>query len=112
MTDIVMSDGSPARTVPGIKAVHPFGSSILIEHLKADERMGTNLYVSDDADVDGAPQAYIVELGPKLEEDCGLKVGDRVFVQGTFIPVINTDGTDRERGIVEIHNIKGIIEEG
>ncbi len=112
MTDIVMSDGTPAiQKVPDIRSIHPFGSSILIENLKPDEVLGTSLYVQDDAETEGAPQAYVVELGPNLTEDCGLKVGDRVVVQGSFIPVINTESNGRERGILEIHNIKGIIEE-
>lgn len=112
MSEILMSDGTPAKAqVPDIKEVHPFGSSILIENLKADEIMGTSLYVQEDAETEGAPQAYIVELGPKVDDDCGLSVGDRVYVQGSFIPVINTSGNGRERGILEIHNIKGIIEE-
>ena len=107
-----MSDGTPAICkVPGIRAVHPFGSSILIENLNPDEIFGTTLFVQKNAEIDSVPQAYIVELGTKLDEGCGLKVGDRVFVQGSFIPVVNTSGNGRERGILEIHNIKGIIEE-
>ena len=112
MTEILMSDGAPATNkVPNIQSVHPFGSSILIENVKADEVLGTTLYVQKDAETEGAPQAYVVELGPKLGEDCGLKVGDRIVVQGNFIPVINVGNSGRERGIIEIHNVKAVIEE-
>lgn len=102
-------NGESLSHVPSIKAVKPCGSCILVEMLNPDEALGTKLYVKDDADC-GAPQAYIVALGPKLETDL-VKVGDRVLLQGTYVPVMNYDGHHRKRGVVEIHNIKAILEE-
>jgi hypothetical protein len=99
-------------TAPKIKAVHPFGSSVLVEMLKPDEVLNTKLYVGAKADSGSAPQGYVLELGPNLKsEEIGLRAGNRVILQGTFIPVINFDGNKRERGIVELHNIKAVIEE-
>ena len=111
MNSILAHTGEKTRTVPKVKSLRPFGSSILIEHLSPREQMGTDLFVGEEAKVDGAPQAYIVAFGPKIGEDCGLKIGDRVVVQGTFVPVPNTSGNKRVRGIVEVHNIKAILDE-
>lgn len=111
MSSIVSANGEKISSVPSISEVVPFGSSILIEHLSAQELLGTELYVSEDTKVDGAPQAYIVALGSKLNEDSGLKVGDRVIVQGTFVPMPSLAHNGRVRGVVEVHNIKAILRE-
>lgn len=97
--------------VPKLKAVKPFGSTILVEMLNADEALGTKIYVNKDAQV-GAPQAYVLALGPKLaSEDVGLKVGDRVMLQGSYVPIPNFDGNKRQRGVVELHNVKAVLVE-
>ena len=94
-----------------IKAVHPFGSKILAEMLKPDEMLGTSLYVDEKTKIDTAPQGYIVELGQGLE-DSGLRVGQRIYWEGRGIPVDDPRGTKgRVRALLEIHNIKAIIEE-
>lgn len=106
----------PTKKVPEIKAIHPSGSSILVEMLNADELLNTNLYVGDKTEA-GPPQAYVVELGPALKSriDEGEKIflneGDRVIVQGTYVPIPNWDDHSRERGLLEFHNIKAIVEE-
>lgn len=99
------------NNTPKIKSVHPFGSKILVEVLNADEALGTKLYVKNDTQVDGAPQAYIVELGPQLV-DSGLEVGQRIYWEGKGCPVNDPRSqNDRVRALLEIHNIKAIIEE-
>lgn len=113
---IFTPDGVVARRVPAIKGVRPAGSSLLVEMLNSDEILNTDFYVGD-ADIGGPPQAYIVAVGPGLKdkidngENIWLNVGDRVLLQGTFVPVPNWDNHHRERGLVEFHNIKAIIEE-
>jgi len=100
-----------SRCAPKLKGVTPAGSSILVEMLNADEALGTTLYVKNDSNV-GAPQGYILAFGPSLKQDeIHLKVGDRVLLQGTFVPVPNFDESKRQRGLVEIHNIKAVFEE-
>jgi hypothetical protein len=109
---IVEQSAVETRVVPKIKSVRPFGSTILVEMLNADEALGTRMYIKQDASVSGAPQAYILAFGPKLNsEEAGLKVGDRVMLQGTFVPVPKYDNSTRNRGIVEIHNVKAVFEE-
>lgn len=94
-----------------IQAIHPFGSTVLVEMLTKQESVGTKLWIREDSDV-GAEQGYVLELGPSLKpEECRLKVGDRVILQGTYVPIMNYDQHPRKRGIVELHNIKAIIEE-
>lgn len=108
---IVGADGAELKNkVPAVKTVRPYGSTVLIENLTPEEVMGTSLYVSDKTETGFAPQAYILALGPGISKDIGLKVGDRVVVQGKFIPV-EVPGATRECGILELHNIKAILEE-
>lgn len=104
----------PATTpaIPKIKGVHPYGSKILIECLKPDEMMGTTLYISEQTKTDGAPQAYIVELGPQVDESCGVKVGQRIYWEGKGVAINDPRAHNgRIRALLEIHNIKAIIEE-
>lgn len=90
--------------------VKPANSSVLIERLNPQEALGTKLTLGDKSDY-GAPQAYILAFGPNLPKECELKVGDRVILQGSYVPMPNYDGHYRERGVVEIHNIKAILVE-
>jgi len=99
------------KVLPKVVDIEPFGSMVLVEHLNADEVLGTQLFVKEDADV-GTPQAYIVKFGSKVPADVGLAVGDRVQLQGSYVPVVNFNGHHRKRGLVEIHNIKAILKEG
>lgn len=108
---IVGLDGQKiVKSSPKVVDVRPFGSMVLVEHLGADEILSTSIIVQKDAAV-GSPQAYVVKLGDRLTADCGLKPGDRVVLQGSYVPVINFDGNTRERGLVELHNIKAILVE-
>ena len=111
-TSLVVPESAQTSQVPKIKAVHPFGSKILIEVLKPDECMGTSLYISEQTQVDGAPQAYIVELGPEVKPESGLQVGQRIYWEGKGTPVGDPRCTNgRVRALLEIHNIRAIIEE-
>jgi hypothetical protein len=97
-------------TLPKIVGVKPTGSQIMVEILTAQEALGTNMHVTDQAEV-GSPQAYITAFGPGLKEDVGLKIGDRVLLQGTFVPVPKFDNNPRRRGLLEVHNVKAVLEE-
>lgn len=98
-------------TAPKIVGIRPTGSQILIELLTAQEILGTGMIVGEAADV-GSPQAYILSFGPSLKsEDAGLKVGDRVLLQGSYVPVPKFDDNARRRGLVEVHGVKAVLEE-
>jgi hypothetical protein len=109
---LVVPENVAISTTPKkIKAVHPFGSKILVEMLKPDEILGTTLYIDDKTKIDTAAQGYIVEVGAGLS-DSGIQVGQRVYWEGRGIPVEDPrSDNERVRAILEIHNIKAIIEE-
>lgn len=98
------------KTKP-VVGVKPTNSQILIEKLNAQEATGTVLTINDDSSY-GAPQAYILAVGPAIKlEDAGFGVGDRVILSGNYVPVPNYDSHKRERGLVELHNIKAVLVE-
>lgn len=98
-------------TAPKIKKCRPTGSMILIENLSSQEALGTTLHVQDGAAA-GAPQAYVLAVGPTFQPDIyGFNVGDRVLVQGTFVPVPNYDNNRRLRGLVDPVTVKAVLEE-
>lgn len=98
--------------LPKIKSVKPFGSKILVETLRNDEISGSSLYVGDAKTGDGAPQALIISIGPNLDPNCGLKVGQRVYWTGKGTLVEDpTVVKGRSRALLEIANIIAIIEE-
>jgi co-chaperonin GroES (HSP10) len=109
MAKLVVSPS--AMRAPSITSVRPYGSTVLVDLLNPDEILGTTLYIKDDTKA-GAPQGYVLAFGPKLDmKDMGLKVGDRVLLQGTFVPVPDFGDAKRQKGIVELHNIKAVFEE-
>lgn len=93
------------RKVTGHKAV---GSAILVEMLSPEEAAGSHL-----ATTGKSTQGRIVEIGPALKpEDWGIAKGNRVLLQGTFVPVPRFPGDDlRELVVVDAHMIKCILEE-
>ncbi len=111
MSSIILSPSTEAARSKKVVAVTPFGSTVLIERLNPQEVLHTNLYVSEETKTGQAPQAYVVALGPKLDESCGVKIGDRVILQGSYVPVPNPTGSQREHGVIELHNIKAVITE-
>jgi hypothetical protein len=113
MNSIVGLDGQKASKVPKVKAVHPFRSKILVEIINGEEMIDTNLFLPDGVEDNGPPQAYIMELGPALDETCGLKPGQRVFWDGKGLAVSDPRGVEKGRviALLELHNIHGIVEE-
>ncbi|NIQ16115.1 MAG: hypothetical protein GTO02_17500, partial [Candidatus Dadabacteria bacterium] len=99
-----------SKKVGKIVGVKPTGIQILIEHLTAQEASGSSIVVGENADI-GAPQAYVLAIGPGLEEErdkLGFKVGDRVVVQGKYIPLPKPEGQKRELGVIDHVNIKAV----
>lgn len=91
--------------------VKPVGSQILVEMLSAKEASGSILELGDNADI-GAPQAYVLALGPSLKADeFGIRVGDRVVVAGNFTPIPPFGNNDRKKGVLEPHNVKAVLVE-
>jgi co-chaperonin GroES (HSP10) len=103
---------------PPIRHVKPLGGQVLVEIYTEEEVSGSQLFLPDNAKnkgglgVGGAPQGRVLDIGPGLSSEFGVKIGDRVLLQGSFVPLPkimdNRDG-DRERALVEPHTIKAVL---
>jgi co-chaperonin GroES (HSP10) len=95
------------RKVVGAK---PTGHYILVEMLDPQEVLGTVLSLGQKTKVE-SPQGYIVEIGPAVDVSIwGISVGDRVLLQGTYVPVPRF-GNGRDMGLVQAHDIKAVLTE-
>lgn len=116
MSDGILGiDGQTIETnkIPKVKAVHPFGSKVLVECVNNKELIDTNLFIPEDTAPSDAPQAYILELGPALDEKSGLEVGQRIYWEGKGLAVNDprSEKSGRVVALLEVHNVRGIIEE-
>jgi hypothetical protein len=115
---IVGVDGEVITKIPQVSGIKPCGSQVLVELLTAQEALGTILKIDSAASVNGAPQGYIVSIGPKVPDDLGFKAGDRVTLHGNYTPVpegqkFNRKNSHRPWILVEPHQIKAVfVEEG
>lgn len=110
---LITASGEEYRAaLPKVEAVHPYGSKILVSILRADELMGGNLIVSEKTQMDGAPQAYIIEIGPSVPKDSGLEVGQRIYWTGRGTEVKDPrEDKGRVRAMLEISNVLAILDE-
>jgi hypothetical protein len=116
-------------TLPKIKSFKPTGNQILVELLNEEEIVETSIELvrnsAPTAVIDGgAPQAYILSLGPIAPKDWGFKVGDRVIFSGNLTPcpqtaisrdtrnTLDVNGKPkRARGTLAPHAIMAVLEE-
>ncbi len=96
--------------VPKENGARPVGSQILVELLTPQEIIGTSLHINEDAEVGGAPQGYVLKVGPMVDEKYGLAEGSRVILSGKFTPLPEID-SKRPWALVEPHTIKAVLEE-
>lgn len=113
---IVGADGEAVSRVPSVSGVRPCGTQVLVELLTAQEALGTILQIDSAASVNGAPQGYVVAVGPKVADDLGFKTGDRVTLHGNYTPVpegqkFNRSNSHRPWILVEPHQIKAVFVE-
>jgi len=108
---ITDASGAPMTVpVPSIKGVKPVGSQVLVELLTPAEIMGTQLHMIEGANVSGAPQGYVVDVGPSVDPKYGVSKGDRVVLSGSFVPLPEQASTNgRPLAAVEPHTIKAIL---
>jgi hypothetical protein len=112
---VVPKTASTTESLPPITGCLPTGSCVLVELLTTQELQGTYLYVPEDAKGGGeCPQAYVLNIGPKVPADIGFKIGDRVMLQGTGAnPVPDfRGGNSRKMNLVEPHLIRAVLVEG
>lgn len=109
---MVPSASQQVKAAPKVVGVHPTGSLVLVELLTAQELTSGRIFVGDETEISGPPQAYVMEVGASLPEAAGIRVGQRVLVQGKGVgPLPNFDGNRRERMLVEFSMIKGVLDE-
>jgi co-chaperonin GroES (HSP10) len=95
--------------VKEVKGCKPVGSQVLLELLTTQEKMNTNLYLNNNKS-SNEYQAFVKDLGPNLNpENWGFKIGDRVILSGSGVPVPNYDDSERDRVLMEPHCIKGVL---
>lgn len=115
---IVGVDGAAVKPkgVPGLKAIKPTGSRVLVEIITGDELRPTSLHVPEGSElVDGAPQGYVLGIGGGIAEP-DFSVGDRVILHGNYTPLPEGNAIERENShrpliLVEQHQIKAVLEE-
>ena len=96
-------------TLNPVTGCKPCGSQVLLELLTVQEMMGTSLYLKNSKQ-HTEYQAVVKALGPNLDPAVyGFKVGDRVLLSGTGVPVPNFDNNDREKILMEPYCIKGVL---
>jgi hypothetical protein len=111
-----LSGNEVKKALPEISHVKPIGNQILVEVLTPDDLLGpSKLHMPDNVKsttINGAPQGYILAIGPKVDATYGFEVGDRVVLSGAFTPlpeVVSKNG--RPQGCVEPHMIKAVLVE-
>jgi hypothetical protein len=102
--------------VPKVVGLRPCGTQVLVELLNTEEILGTTLEIVGGGDTgadsfDGAPQALILDIGPKVTDEWGFSVGDRVMFSGQLTPAPNYDKSKRARGTIEPFTIKAVLKE-
>ncbi len=95
------------REIGKVKGAKATGSFILVEMLTEGEASGSKLVTSEKQ----SNQGYVLDIGPALDGKWGIKVGDRVLMQGTFTPVPKANLEDRDLSICDAHCIKCILSE-
>jgi len=95
-----------------ITEVKPAGFNVLVEMLTPQELMNTKFELVEATTAGQPPQAYILAIGPGVKtEEYGIKVGDRVLLQGSYVPVPDYGDSPRKRGLVQPHDIKAVLAE-
>lgn len=92
-----------------VVGVAPVGNQVLVERLNEDELVASSVIISNKTTPSN--QGYILAIGPLVVKDYGLKVGDRVLLQGSFVPVPNFTKSNREQNLVFPDMIKAILHE-
>lgn len=106
--DIGNEELSVCKPAGKIKEVRPCGCQVLVELMTAQEALGTRLEL---AGVEtGSPQGYVKAIGPMANPNHGIQVGDRVLLQGTFVPV-PTAPDERRQALMLPDMIKAVLVE-
>lgn len=67
-----------------IKDIKPVGNNILIKAIRENELSTSALFVQGQEKM--SRQAYVKAIGPQVNSENGIRVGDRVLLQGSYVP--------------------------
>ena len=95
--------------IKSIKNVVPVGNQVLVERLTEGETLGSTLLTSNSDKPSN--QGIVLAIGPQVNKENGIKVGDRVLLQGSFVPVPKYDDSHREKNLVLPDMIKAVLAE-
>jgi len=93
--------------IPPFKTVKPVGNLVLVERLWESELSQSTLLAAGEDKPSN--QGYILDIGPLVNKELNIKVGDRIILQGSFVPVANEDKKARERNLVLPDMIKAVV---
>jgi co-chaperonin GroES (HSP10) len=89
-----------------IKKIVPVGNQVLVERLKVSELSPSSILSVNSEEYSN--QAIVLAIGPMAPKDYGVKVGDRVVLQGSFVPFL-LDGDDRQKNLIFPDMIKAVL---
>lgn len=110
MKKTLVFNGECAKRVRQVSGAKATGTFILVEKLTEEECANTPIILPNGEQTKNSNQAYIVDIGPALEADkWGIAVGNRVLLQGSFVPVPAKSPSGRELAIVTPHDLKAVL---
>jgi hypothetical protein len=100
---------SEPQEIGPVKSCKPCGSQVLLELLTVQEMMGTELIMTNKKPV-GEYQAIVLDVGPAVVLDnWGFKVGDRVLLSGSGVPVPDFNNTQKDKVLMDPFSIRGVL---
>lgn len=97
------------NVVRNVVSITPVGNQVLVERLNESELINSSLLISTNSSPSN--QGYVLAIGPMVSKECNIKVGDRVFLQGSYVPLPNFDNSNREKNLLYPDMIKAILNE-
>ena len=110
MTKKIITDENESTSNLGVvKSVRPLGTQVLLELLTPQEMLGTKVIVNDMVQHKEF-HGIVVAVGNLLDmSKQGFKIGDRVLLSGSGVPVPNYDNSNRDKILMEPFCIKAVL---
>lgn len=97
------------NVVKNVVSITPVGNQVLVERLNESELINSSLLISTNSSPSN--QGYVLALGPMVSKEYNIQVGDRVFLQGSYVPLPNFDDSNREKNLLYPDMIKAVLNE-
>ncbi len=106
---IITDENEQANNLGVVKSVRPLGTQVLLELLTPQEMLGTKVIVNDMVQHKEF-HGIVVAVGNLLDmSKQGFKIGDRVLLSGSGVPVPNYDNSNRDKILMEPFCIKAVL---